>query len=41
MFIQRTRIRKFREKIGIKQTAMAYDLGVSQSWLSKVEAGDI
>jgi transcriptional regulator with XRE-family HTH domain len=41
MFVQGSRIRKIREYNGIKQTAMAYDLGVSQSWLSKVEAGEI
>ncbi len=39
MYIQGYKIKKEREKKGIKQLTLAEEINVSQSWLSKVESG--
>lgn len=39
MYIQGYKIKKEREKQGIKQMELAEAVNVSQSWLSKVESG--
>lgn len=39
MYIQGNKIKKEREKQGIKQMELAEAANVSQSWLSKVESG--